>query len=76
MTLSETAVKPIYESTNAMPACDVSQVDMDNLLARIRHHVLTNRLRVCHYLLLSIIHSWLRIYFPLGKVNWRLTLWG
>lgn len=46
VTLSETAVKPIHADLGAMPNCDISQVDMDNLVAIVRHHVLTNRLRV------------------------------
>lgn len=46
VTLSETAVKPIYTDINAPPNCDVSQVDMEALFVIIRNYVLINRLRV------------------------------
>lgn len=47
VTLSETAVKPMYPDLSSVPKCDISEVDMSSLIARVRHHVLTNRLRVC-----------------------------
>ena len=50
LTLSETAVKPIYTDMNALPKCDISEVDMESLFAIIRNHVLVNRLRVRNHL--------------------------
>lgn len=49
VTLSETAVKPIHADINALPKCDISQVDMESLFVIIRNYVLVKRLRVKYY---------------------------